>query len=185
MMWLNQVARLVAVGLCVATSGAAIGQDFKGIRLGSTQEAARQAAVEFASSWVCVPEQDGAAEPRTICLVEGFTYAGSTARDATLFFVADRLTHVHVQVSPQHFGDAVAALAARHGKPSKTARSTVRNGMGATFEQIEHQWRPTTTTLIIAQRFGGSIDSSSIVIAVEQALVERGVKAARKAKRDI
>lgn len=182
------MARVYVAGVCLvlmACAASAGAQDFKGIKLGALQDEARRAAVEFASSWICVSEQPAGGEAGTLCFVEGFSYAGASARGATLFFDKEgRLIHVDVKVAPSNFKAVVDALAVKHGKPSKVSRSAVRNGLGLTFEQVEYEWRPSRGTLVLVQRYGETVDETRIVIANERALAARGAAATQKARGD-
>lgn len=152
--WLAGLAAL----LC-STSVLAEPYGFKGVGLGS-----HVGLVANNPKYDCRPVRTPIAD--RVCGLrkdEVETMAGAPV--ATLFYFYDQsaLTGITIGLDERHFQAVVKALGDKYGKAA-LSRESIRNLSGKTFENQTYTWRQPGQS-IVAQRYSGRIDRSSVRIS--------------------
>lgn len=114
------------------------------------------------------------------------TMAGVPVRSVFYFYDQSILTGVVVHLDETRFQTVLAALTGKYG-PSTHATETVKNLGGKPFENQIHTWRQGGES-IVAQRYSGRLDQSSIRILDDSAaarIKERRERTARQPERDL
>jgi hypothetical protein len=185
----------IAAGLC---SGLAIAQtaplDIKGLYPGQPIGAAEKIApgLGLACGWFGTlgPTLECHYSPRSRYSKEPSVPALDTiaGRAALLWLLTARdgaLTSVSATFRTQDFDLIAAALREKYGAETKRADSTIQNRAGATFDQVQIEWRAADRTLVITKR-GGKVDTGRIKLVSDQELLdskrdqEKGAKDAAK-----
>ncbi len=159
---------------CLAAYGQPL--EFKGVPFGATEEQMRQ-SIPNLWMWEC---SDDTVPARRICRFAGFTYANVETLGSTAYFDDNKLSMVGVTIPSAGFDDVVLALSDKYGKPRSVKRSKIQNRMGASFDQLETEWAPNKETIILARRYVGTVESSSILLATKRALAVDAAQAQRK-----
>lgn len=95
------------------------------------------------------------------------TLAGARVESLFLFYDQSRLTGLTAHVPEAAFQGVVSALETKYG-PSARRTETLRNLKGDTYENHIHAWRQAGQS-IVAQRYAGRLDRSSVRIADDAA----------------
>jgi len=152
---------------CLATAAWAAPQEplaFKGIALG-----APVTTIASDPRYDCRVTRAPAAD--RICSLrpqEQETMAGAPVNSIFWFFYRGKLTSISMNIDERHFNQVVAALQAKYG-PGETRSEPVKNLKGARFDNHIHAWRQAGGSLV-AQRYAGRLDKSSIRYADEAAI---------------
>lgn len=94
----------------------------------------------------------------------------------------DGVVHtIAVEVDASDFTQAEAAVSEKYGNPALRKVSTVKNRMGATFDQIKVEWRRDGSLLVGSKR-ATSVDKGSFMLTSERALDEHARKRKDAAK---
>ena len=139
---------------------------FKGIALG-----APITAVANDPRYQCLATQAPGAD--RICSLrpqERETMAGVPVNSIFWFSYRGRLTSISIHLDERHFQPVVAALKAKYG-PAETRSEVVKNLKGESFNNHIHAWRQGGASLV-AQRYAGRLDKSSVRYADEAAIRE-------------
>ncbi len=109
--------------------------EFKGVRLGSSEEIVKQ---QFPS--VSCNDGDGILSDRS-CSLEDSTYAGYPA-DIRFYFYTDKLHAISIfNHASNRFDEIVSTIQQKYGKPSKLEKKKVQNRMGAVYTNIIYTWK--------------------------------------------
>jgi hypothetical protein len=172
---LRYLSHGVALAILLAFTAAASAGDygFKGINLGShvSQVATNP---KYDCKAVTTPTAD------RICGLkknEVETMAGVPVASVFYFYDQTVLTGINIGVEEKHFQAVVAALTGKYGAPTQ-AKSPIKNLKGEAFENLVYTWRAKGES-IVAERYSGRIDRSSVRIA-EDAAAQR-IRARREA----
>lgn len=96
------------------------------------------------------------------------TIAGAPVNSIFWFYYRGHLTSISIHLDERYFKQVVAALQAKYGQ-GEAHSEAVRNLKGADFENRIHTWRQAGGSLV-AQRYAGRIDKSSLRYADEAAI---------------
>lgn len=157
---ISQLFRLAALAtLLCSTSALAEPYGFKGIALGS-----HVGLVANNPKYDCRAVRTPTAD--RVCGLrkdEVETMAGAPV--TTLFYFYDQtvLTGITIGLDERHFQTVVKALGERYGKAA-LQRETIRNLSGKDFENHTYIWRRDGQS-IVAQRYSGRVDRSSVRIS--------------------
>lgn len=183
-MTLLALHRLIPLAACLLLAPVAQAEPygFKGLALGSH---VKQIAdnPKYDCRAVLTPSAD------RICSLgkdETETMAGVPVRSVFYFYDQSLLTGVVVHLDETRFQTVLAALASKYG-PSVRTTETVKNLGGKPFENQIHTWRQNGES-IVAQRYSGRLDQSSIRILDDTAaarIKERREQTARQPERDL
>lgn len=154
--------------------------EFKGIALGSDMS-----IVEDTGRYTCRDPQSPIAD--RICSLkygENETIAGVPVRSIFLHYYSGKLENISITLEEGNFSQVSAALVAKYGK-GHVRTETLRNRMGAAFENNIFTWRRGKATLE-AKRYFGKLDVSAITYRSDFALEEftrrRGASTKARAK---
>lgn len=153
----------LAASLLIATQAQAGDYGFKGINLGShvSQVATNP---KYDCKAVTTPTAD------RICGLkkdEVETMAGVPVASVFYFYDQTMLTGINIGLEEKHFQAVVTALTGKYGAPA-LAKAPIKNLKGAAFENLVYTWRAQGES-IIAERYSGRIDRSSVRIAEDGA----------------
>ena len=143
---------------------------FKGIALG-----APITAIANDPRYQCLATRAPAAD--RICSLrpqEQETMAGVPINSLFWFPYRGRLTSIPIHLDERYFSQVVGALQAKYG-PGETRVEAVKNLKGASFDNQIHTWRQAGGSLV-AQRYAGRLDKSSVRYADEAAIQEIAVQ---------
>lgn len=136
---------------------------FKGILLGSH---AGQIASnpKFACHVVKTPTAD------RVCALgkdDSETIAGVPVRSLFYFYDQATLTGITVSLEEKHFQAVIGALTQKYGAPTQAIES-IKTLNGDSHQNVIHRWRQPGQS-IVAQRYAGRIDQSSVRISDDTA----------------
>jgi len=164
---MNRSALFAMIVLLLFTSYAATTRAetfaFKGIEIGSPI-ARITADLRFECRAVSTPIADRVCSLRA---GEKETIAGAPIDSMFLFYDRAHLTGITLNFAERHFHAVVSALRGRYGE-ARLSTEAIRNLSGAPFENRIHHWRKGESTLV-AQRYAGRIDRSSVRFVDERA----------------
>ena len=177
-------ARLT-VALVLALAGfdaTAQALEFKGVPLGATFEQVKTSGV-LGDLDIC-NDFDGR---QTSCMCPLGTFANEQVRGALAYFVDGRLSKVQVEFAPGRFASIARAVEEKYGKPAARSQSAVRNGLGASFQQVEMTWSIKDGAMIILRKYADTIDHGVIyLVSAQEVAAMRAMNRARPpAKKDI
>jgi hypothetical protein len=95
------------------------------------------------------------------------TMAGVAVTSVFYFYDQSALTGIAIGLDEKHFQTVVKALGDKYGTAALT-KETIKNLNGQTFENRSHTWRQNGQS-IIAQRYSGRVDRSSVRIGEDGA----------------
>lgn len=95
------------------------------------------------------------------------TLAGAPVSSAFYYYDQGALTGIVVHLDEKRFPSVLAALSSKYGRPSSRTE-TVKNLSGKPFENSIHRWQ-LGDDAIVAQRYSGRLDQSSVRISDETA----------------
>lgn len=159
--WPCFCAVLLFSGLPRAALAEAYG--FKGVLLGSH---ANQIASnpKFACQVVKTPTAD------RVCALgkdDSETIAGVPVRSLFYFYDQATLTGITVSLEEKHYQAVIDALTQKYGAPTRNVES-IKTLSGESHQNIIHRWRQPGQS-IVAQRYAGRIDQSSVRISDDTA----------------
>lgn len=159
--WPCFCAVLMFCGLPQAALAEAYG--FKGVLLGShaSQIASNP---KFACHGVKTPTAD------RICALgkdDSETIAGVPVRSLFYFYDQATLTGITVSLEEKHFQAVIGALTQKYGVPTKDTES-IKTLNGESHQNVIHRWHQPGQS-IVAQRYAGRIDQSSVRISDDTA----------------
>lgn len=150
---------LLSVALCLATLAHADRPklEFKGLKpggLGPTSKA-----------WKCELKD----QQPTTCFSMEETIAGVTARSVFVRFDAGLVKSVLVDFNSDDFDRVSEALLSKYGEPNNKRQETLKNRMGATFENVIMTWMDGTPeisgTAMSLRRYTKDVTSSALFIS--------------------
>lgn len=136
---------------------------FKGVLLGS-----HIGQIANNPKFTCNPARTPTAD--RICSLgkdESETIAGGRLDSLFYFYDQSTLTGITLSLDEKHFQAMVKALEGKYGAPERTAEP-VKTLSGTASENVIHTWRQPGQS-IVAQRFAGRIDKSSLRISDDTA----------------
>ncbi len=93
--------------------------------------------------------------------------------DQWTILLKDGVVHTIIVTLPADKFDAVeAATIERWGKPKSRSVGTVKNRMGASFDQVQADW-VSDGTFLRAMKRGGKVDQASFYLTTERGMAER------------
>ena len=101
------------------------------------------------------------------------TFAGAPVERWLAIVSEDVTTTILVTQSSSDYERVVAALTERWGKPASAKSSTVQNRMGATFDQMETEWR-VDGSVLLAKKRGTTVDEMGLYLSTEKYIAESG-----------
>jgi len=121
------------------------------------------------------------------CMLIGVTYANVYPKSMYVRIRAGGLDEVMMVIEPSEFDQIASAVAERHGKPTWSAPSTLQNGFGAKFDQLEVAWKIKDGSVISGGRYSYSTDSGYFVLSSPARAQETEEAAAKRQppKKDI
>jgi hypothetical protein len=111
------------------------------------------------------------------------TMGGAVVKHIAVQLFDDSVAAVLVTFRENDYERVMAAAAERFGKPQNVQRSEIQNRLGAKFEQITTLWSEMGRSLI-ASRYSGDLDSSSLMLMSKQFHEESKRAGADRAKKD-
>ena len=98
----------------------------------------------------------------------GRTSIAGTDADANVVIGPDgRLQRIWLTISAYGHDSVLEALKSKLGPPKSSRRSTVRNGFGAPFTQIETVWHGDGGQTLTVSRYGATTDKSSVFFSTK------------------
>lgn len=155
--------------------------DYKGVSFGADKDALRE-AFEQGTIFTC-----STVENDEECTMDRTTYAGVQVPQATVNFLNGGFSAIKVTFDPRGFEIVAEALVGKYGKPTSDTRSTVRNRLGAAFQQRELVWRR-PDGLLTAARYSVNLDAGHVIIESNVYLAHMKNKLnemTKKSKKDI
>lgn len=87
------------------------------------------------------------------------TYGGLRVKQiAAYFYDGVGLGYIRIKISPPQFESLLALLVDKHGKPDSFTTETVRNRMGAEYENALAHWK----SGVLAEKYSKSLDEGMI-----------------------
>lgn len=156
--------------------------DFKGIALGSSVSDLKTKNPEFyceikpgqvvsdttchlSEETKCLFDQAPYLDNRTCraAVIKARTYAGIPARAITMYYYADKLAMVRIQIGSDDFTKVVEAIKRKHGAPSDERAEKVTNRMGAIFESKVIEWKGVGSGIKLEQ-YGSRLNESCVSV---------------------
>lgn len=78
-----------------------------------------------------------------------------------------RLQRIWLTISAYSHDATLEALKAKYGAPKTSRRSTVRNGFGAPFNQLETVWHGDAGQTLTVSRYGASTDKTTVFFGTQ------------------
>lgn len=155
--------------------------DFKGIAFGTPIPTMMKAMPGAKLLNCAVNTKNGS------CLLIGVTYANVYPKSMYIRIKAGGLDEVMMTIVPSEFDQIAAAVVERHGKPTWSAPSTLQNGFGAKFDQLEVAWKIKDGGVISGGRYSNSTDTGYFVLSSPARALETEESAAKRRppKKDI
>jgi hypothetical protein len=179
---LRLIHLLAAAGLLIAATAQAESYGFKTATLGS-----HLGLIANNPKYDCRAVKTPTAD--RVCSLgkdETETMAGVPLRSVFYFYDQSALTGIVIHLDEARFQTVVDALATKYG-PAKRSSETVKNLSGKAFENVIHTWRQGNES-IVAQRYSGRLDQSSIRISDDTAtarIKQRREQNTRQPERDL
>lgn len=109
------------------------------------------------------------------------TFAGVRAISYAALLKGEVAHTVMVVIDQADFEKAESAVTERYGKPASRKLSTVKNRMGAAFDQVDVTWR-VAGSVLAGQKRGINVDQASFVLTLERGIEERAGQRKESAK---
>lgn len=93
--------------------------------------------------------------------------AGVGAEANVVIGPSGRLQRIWLTISAYSHDATLEALKQKYGAPKSSRRSTVRNGFGAPFTQVETVWHGDGGQTLTVSRYGATTDKTSIFFSTE------------------
>lgn len=93
--------------------------------------------------------------------------AGNRAEANVVIGPDGRLQRIWLTISAYSHDETLEALKQKYGSPKSSQRSTVRNGFGAPFNQLETVWHGDGGQILTVSRYAASTDKSSIFFSTK------------------
>lgn len=141
---------LVAALFTAAAAAAAPAPELKGITLGQSRDSIMSSpTIVCSSTW-----------SRENC-TWSTTIASTPAKFFVQFDEAENVSSVLVnEIDSDGFGDVVAGLVSKFGKPTSTRKSTVKNLTGATLPSTTLIWKFKGWSIVATERDGKMLEGS-------------------------
>lgn len=98
----------------------------------------------------------------------GRTSVAGVSADANVVIGPDgRLQRIWLTISAYSHDATLEALKQKYGPPKSSRRSTVRNGFGAPFAQLETVWHGDGGQTLTVSRYGATTDKASIFFSTK------------------
>lgn len=98
----------------------------------------------------------------------GRTSVAGVGADANVVIGPDgRLQRIWLTISAYSHDGTLEALKQKYGPPKSSRRSTVRNGFGAPFAQLETVWHGDGGQTLTVSRYGATTDKTSIFFSTK------------------
>lgn len=79
------------------------------------------------------------------------TYASEQVHAISAYFIDNKLEQVIIEFEPRSFEKITNAVTAKYGKPKSIKTSSMKNGFGQEFTQVEAAWKATAGNLKISK----------------------------------
>lgn len=150
--------------------------ELKGVPLGATQAELTEKIHGFScSSTRCFYLQSSASSP------EAYRFGSVTPVGYAVELVDDRVAYISVLIQESAYGEALAALKEKYGRPTTERVEKKSNAMGATFESRIATWSRKDGQIKIEQR-GSTVDRGSVTMHVPDFFIRKGREAEEKAR---
>lgn len=170
------ILQAVTLALFVSAASAAEPFSYKGIPMGSTEQALLAKYPEFQ----CRTADRYSPSDRK-CIFTSGTYAGIEAIKTELGFHSNRLEYIEIVFASVHSDTVYNALIAKHGRPTTTFDRPTYDGNGNEFKGKATQWEHGTNGNIIAVKSANFLINSRVGFISNYLLAD--MEKRRKAKR--
>lgn len=163
---------LLSLLIFVGLVGAAEPPTLKGIAPGMNDEAIRAIHPEIRCEWI--KSRFGCAYFAKYASTKSealATLAGAPAIGWVIPMENGRARSVLVSLASSNFDDVRGAFVEKYGAPTAEEKSSIKNRMGATFDQVETRWVIGDHVLRLEKR-GGSVDQMGVHLTSAQAMKE-------------